>query len=265
MTTLKAYYADEIALALDAQLKDEGFVGLYKKAEVSWWDKSPTASAFKKEIDAAKTAQEVDAVQNKYLAGGDLTTKLGQEGVDDYAPLRNYADAKAGSMETAAADGCTQHAETQKGCPECADASVAIAVDFAIRHVTKVADALDKAGFAGIAEALDDTLRKLAAQRPIVALAEKKKTRGRSYKEWVTFFGKKGPKVKEKFTKTFKGALGHAKEKGMKADKAEEYAMRTALDKMPKSYFKEPGKEHGPGKSGPKVTKKADAGYNPNK
>lgn len=261
MVSLKHYCSEEIAQALDAQLKNEGFVGLYKQAAApaapapaNWWDKGPTAKAYKTEVDNAKTAQEVVAVENKYLAGGELTTALAREGIDDHLPLREYADAKVAKLTPAAEDGgCPEHAEAQDGCPACADAGgLAVAFDFAIRHMVKVADALDKVGFPGIAGMMDETLQKLAAARPIVAEA---KQGGRSYEEWSRFFGKKGKEVGEKFRKTYKGALEHAKGKGMKADKAEEYAMRTALDKMPKSYFEEPGSEHGPGKSGP-LTKK---------
>jgi hypothetical protein len=51
-------------------------------------------------------------------------------------------------------------------------------------------------------------------------------------------------------------ALEHAKKKGKKTDKAEEYAVRTAIDKLSKKYLKDPGPEHGPGKSGPLTVKK---------
>jgi hypothetical protein len=257
MTTLKTYHADEIASALDAQLKDEGFIGMYKQAQApvaNWWDKGPTAKAFKAEVDAAKTTAEVDAVQNKYLGGGDLTTKLGQEGIDDHTPLRNYADQAAGQKAPAAddKDGCPQHDEAKDGCPECADAAnLAVAIDFAIRHIVKVADALDRTGYVGVAGVLDEAAQKLAASRPIVSEA------ARSYKEWVSFLRKKSPKAADKFKKAYKGALQHAKkEKDLGAEKAEEYAMRTALDGVPKSYLKEPTPAHGKGKSGPLAAKR---------
>jgi len=256
MTTLKTYCADEIALALDAQLRDESFVGMYKKAApANWWDQGPTAKAFKAEVDGAQTPQEVDAIQDKYLGGGEFTSALGREGIEDHTPLRNYADMAAGKKTLAADDKCPA---AKDGCPECADAGLAVAVDFAIRHVVKVADALDKAGFTGVAETLDETLRKLASRRPITILAEKKKkARGRSYKEWVSFLNKQSEKAGAKFSKTYKGALEHAKgKKGLKGSKAEEYAVRTALDGVDKKYLKEPGPEHGSGKSGPLTTKR---------
>jgi hypothetical protein len=59
-------------------------------------------------------------------------------------------------------------------------------------------------------------------------------------------------KVMDKFRATFEGALEHAKtKKKFKQSKAEEYAMRTAIDDLPKKYIKEPTKFHGPEKTGP--------------
>jgi hypothetical protein len=86
---------------------------------------------------------------------------------------------------------------------------------------------------------------------------KKKDKPGRGYAGWVKLLENAGGPV-EKFKKTYKGALEHAKKKGMKAKKAEEYAMRTALDDVPKKYIGEPSRVHGPGKSGPLTKKKED-------
>lgn len=187
MTTLKTYHADEIAKAFDAQLRDEGFVGMYKQAQglgaptASWWQKGPNSQAFKAEMDAAKTPQEAAAIHNKWLAAGsEGATKLGTEH-DDFTPMIEYSEdrrlklqegqmAKDQDMpKPAVADGCPKHPDPQKGCPECADGGgLAIAIDFAIRHMVKLADALDKTGFVGVAGVIDETLQKLAANRPFV-------------------------------------------------------------------------------------------------
>lgn len=265
MTTLKTYHADEIASAMSAQLKDEGFVGLYRKAEANWWQKGPASRAFKTEMDAAKTQQEAVAVHNKWLASGsEGATKLGKEH-DDFTPLIEYSEERrmklgSQSAEDAKDSRCARCGKESCACDQAVDGrsdctdggALTVAIDFAIRHMVKVADALDKTGFVGVASLIDETLQKLAVYRPFVVKA------ARSYKGWVSFLAKKSPKAAEKFKKTYKGALEHAKkEKGLSADKAEEYAIRTALDGVPKSYLKEPTPEHGKGKSGPKVTKKA--------
>lgn len=337
MTTLKNYTGDEIAAALAEQLKDEEFVGLYRKAADAWWAKGPTAAAYKREIDAAQSADQVTAVRNKYLAAGSpLAGKLGAEGIDDFQPLIEYANDKAVQFEYVADDGQAavdgvpkpkielfepgdpravapemtekevseitgQKADDKKpcGCPVGAvcvhdGALSTAAVNFANRHLAKLATALDVAGFAGMADEIDGLMGKFAAKKKKKEEKEEeeehgdetkgkkkrkrkggekeekdekeekeqdakdgKKHRGRSYSEWVRHFNAHGKSTGEKFRKTFKGALEYAKkEKDLSGDKAEEYAMRTALDKMPQSYFKEPSKVHGPGKSGPKVTKK---------
>jgi len=255
--TLKNYFANEIMSAFAAQMNDSAFTGLYKKAEAQpWWEKGPTAKAFKDEVDAAKTAQEVDMAQNKYLAGGELTTKLAQEGIDDHTELRNYAEDAAGKKTQAADDkGCPEHVnQADDTCPKCMDAGTAIAADFAIRHMVKIADALDHAGYSHLAGILDESLQKLAALRPMIVIAKKK---GRTANQWIAFLSKQSKKEAAKFAKTYKGALEQAKKKGMKAKKAEEYAMKVALDGVNKKYLEEPTPEHGKGKSGPLTTKRS--------
>jgi len=259
MTTLKHYCSDEIASAFNAKLKDEDFVGLYKKAEDAWWTKGPASQAFKAEMDAAKTQPEAAAIHNKWLAAGsEGATALGKEH-NDFTPMIEYSEDKQAALESVpqkAEDGCPEHVEAEDGCPQCADAGLAIAIDFAIGHVVKLADALDRVGFTKVAQVLDEALQKLSGQRPIVAEAKKKAKKGRSHSEWVSFLNKKSKKEGEKFSKTYKSALETAKkDKGLKGDKAEEYAIRTALDKVDKKYLDEPGPEHGPGKSGPLTSK----------
>jgi len=199
MTSLKHYSSDEIARALDTQLKDEGFVGLYKQADArvapgtktEWW-KGPAGAEFKAKVDAAKTQRDIDVALNM-LNDPDFKTRLGKEGVTDETELQNYAYAKANTLPEAADDAkdgacpkcgmdkcvcekahCPEHAEAQDGCAACdaADGQLAVAVDFAIRHMVKIADALDVAGFVGVAGAIDETLQKLAAVRPVTAAAK---------------------------------------------------------------------------------------------
>ena len=108
-----------------------------------------------------------------------------------------------------------------------------------------LADALDKRGCFEAADELDELLQKTAA---------KKKKPGRSFSQWVRQLKKmQAPqKVIDKFRKSYKGALEHAKKrKNHNAAKAEEYAMRTAVDGLPKKYLKEPTKFHGSKKRGP--------------
>jgi hypothetical protein len=193
MTTLKTYHADEIAAALAAQLKDDSFIGLYRKAEDTWWMKGPASGSFKKEMDAAKTQPEAVAIHNKWLAAGsEGATALGKEH-DDFTPMIEYSEDRQQQLASgqpapkvpivppqqpmkAEDGGCEEHTEAEDGCAACADAgALAIAIDFTIKHMVKVADALDKVGFANVASLLDETLQKLASARPIVVEAKKGK------------------------------------------------------------------------------------------
>lgn len=141
--------------------------------------------------------------------------------------------------------------------PQKQQQQAAAAADFAIRHLGRLANALDTAGFSLYADQVDATIRRIAGARPKVSLAKKKPKGdgkpGRSYKEWLKALP--AGKDKEAFEKRYKGALEYAKKKGMDKKKAEEYAARTAIDKLPKKYLKEPTGVHGPGKSGKKVKK----------
>jgi len=108
-----------------------------------------------------------------------------------------------------------------------------------------LASELDRRGFYEAADEIDELLKKTAA---------KQKKPGRSFAQWMRQLKKMqaSQKVIDKFRKSYKGALDHAKKKkNYKADRAEEYAMRTAVDGLPKKYLKESSKVHGPGKSGP--------------
>lgn len=58
------------------------------------------------------------------------------------------------------------------------------------------------------------------------------------------------PKAEQKkWIKTYTNAYNNEIKKGVATAKAEEYAARTAWDKVPAKFLEEPTKEHGPGKS----------------
>ena len=258
MTTLKSYYADEIATSLYNKLNDEGFLKFYKKAE------SDVVAKYKEKVDAIVKDYE-DGNTDKKTAKNKLVDLRNEvnELPEEREPILEYIDKAEKHLENVitpdmkspkAEDGC-DHME-EETCSKCADSSVLVATDFAIKHMVKIADALDQAGFVGISKIIDETINKLSSNKPIIVNAAKKKKPGRTFKEWVKIFNKKSPGAGEKFSKTFKGALEYAKKIGMSKETSEEYAMRTALDKMPKSYFKNPGPEHGPEKSGPLAAKR---------
>jgi hypothetical protein len=115
-----------------------------------------------------------------------------------------------------------------------------------------LANDLDEQGFFEAANEIDSLIQKTA---------KKAKTPGRNFAGWLRQLKKMqaSSKVVDKFRKAYKGALEHAKKrKNYNPNRAEEYAMRTAVDGLPKKYLKEPTKLYGPEKKGP-VQKADDA------
>jgi len=115
-----------------------------------------------------------------------------------------------------------------------------------------LANDLDEQGFFEAANEIDSLIQKTA---------KKKKQPGRNLVQWLRQLKKMqaSSKVIDKFRKAYKGALEHAKKrKNYNPNRAEEYAMRTAVDGLPKKYLKEPTKFHGPEKKGP-IQKADDA------
>jgi len=101
-----------------------------------------------------------------------------------------------------------------------------------------LANDLDKRGFCEAADEIDELLKKTAV---------KKKEPGRSFAKWMRQLKKmQAPqKIIDKFRKSYKVALEQAKKrKNHNANKAEEYAVRTAVGGLPKKYLKEPSKFH---------------------
>lgn len=238
MTSLKVRYADEIMDAMAKQLQDESFVSLFKTAELKK-EAGSALEAYKAALGTVKNKAELDAAWAKHHDSV-LQEENKEEGVLQKMTCLQTAKARELGLPGYATPGCADDAPATCECDE----NMQVAAEFAIENLVKIADALDTNGYADLANFVDEAMQKIAS----------KKKPGRGFKGWVKFLEKqKGPV--NAFKKTYKGALEHAKEKGMDKAKAEEYAMRTALDKLPKKYIDKPSKVHGPGKSGP-LTKK---------
>ena len=107
-------------------------------------------------------------------------------------------------------------------------------------------------------------LKQLIKEEHESILEEKKKIKrpgaGQTPNEWAQQIRERGrllskpnPTIKKtvtKFRTIHASALQHAKDKGWKKGRVEAYAMRTAIDKLPKWALKKPTKVHGPGESG---------------
>jgi len=271
MTTLKNYHAEDIAAAMAETLADEDFAKLYRKASMEKialtldevrgaLEQAPDPNAKWNQIEPQILEQEnkqagfygqAKQILREVQSGGRGPGTRSIPILNDDGQAEDEAKKPCGCLANQACDHDASEAD---------DAQLAVAMDFAIKHLNKIANALDTAGFPGVAQYIDTTSAHIAEQRPKVSTAAKKKGKdkgdgkpGRSYKEWLKALP--AGKDKEAFEKRYKGAFESAKKKGMKMKEAEEYAARTAIDKLPKKYLKEPTGVHGPGKSGPKVKK----------
>jgi hypothetical protein len=227
-------------------LEDEESMKIFRTASMN--KKAGVAlETFKKDIDALpepkkEKGAEMEAIYTKHL---DALQK--EENIEP-GTITKAREHMAGTgtpgMGMPPADDKEMTEKDEEECVYCMDEKTSVALDFTVNNLVKLADALDSNGFSGIANLLDEAIEKVAA----------KKKKGRGFSGWMKFLKEEGGPA-EKFEKIYKGALEYAKGEGMKKDEAEEYAMRTAIDKLPKKYIKEPSEVHGPEKSGPLVKK----------
>lgn len=191
-TSLKNRYADEILGAMAEQLGDESFTDLFHK-EASINKTAGTLDAFKKELAGAKDANQVTNIFNKYLdalkeadkaagAGGNVDAAT-QARQDKLKELNKPGEA----MPPAAADDQIESRE-------------AVAANFVLKHLVKVADSLDKQGFDAMASLLDDTIEKVAKKGKYKTWKgkEEKPPKGAEHKAPKGWFDKMKKDVKKK-------------------------------------------------------------------
>jgi len=158
-TSLKNKHADEILEAMAEQLGDESFTDLFHKEASLKKEAAGALAAFKKELAGAKDANQVTQIYNKHLdalkaadkeagAGGNVDAAT-QARQDKLKELKKPGE----TMPPAAADG------------QLVDDREAIAADFALKHLVKVADTLDKQGFDAMASLLDETIERVAKKK----------------------------------------------------------------------------------------------------
>jgi hypothetical protein len=157
MTSLKVKYADETMDAMMKILDSTEFKEIYRTASFQK-EAGPAFETFKKEIDAAAgLGTDLELVYTKHV------NALAQE--DNVEPgtvqkAREYMAEKAkgkqpGMVMPLADDTCA----------ECLDAKTLAALDFALKHLVKVADALDGKGFVDLASIIDETIQKVASKK----------------------------------------------------------------------------------------------------
>lgn len=248
MTGLKNYHADDIATSMSELLSDKSFNGIFRKASIN--KIALTLDEVKIELTNAKDPNEkwnqmesnILEQENKepgfYGKAREILRKI-QAGKKDAPGTETIEVLKGDDQDYNSDSSCSMDIEDQL--------KLTTAIHFTIKRLNKIANALDIAGFPGIAKYIDKTSSDISKRRPKISNAQ------RSYQGWIqNLNSEKAPKETiEAFKKRYKGALGYAKKKDeYNKSEAEEYAIRTAIDKLPKKYLKEPTKYHGPGKSG---------------
>jgi hypothetical protein len=195
MTSLKNVHANEIAENLAKLLGDDGFMQIHRKASLNVEATPQNLQQFLTGLAQTAKAEDAYALLRKYVDGKtsdgqpylspqeaaqaeratrDHVGKLKQSEIQT-VPKGQFADDEE---EQDAADGC-QHA-ADATCQQCGDAgmmaddedeqdandpALTLAVNFAINHLVKVADALDGNGFAGVANMVDETIQALAKKK----------------------------------------------------------------------------------------------------
>jgi hypothetical protein len=151
-TSLKNKYADEILGAMAEQLGDESFTNLFHKEASLEKEAQGALAAFKAELAGAKDKKQVWDVWKKHESAlQEADRKPGASGnVDEATQARQAKLGEFGPGETM---------------PPAADDREVIATDFALKHLVKVADALDNQGFDTMANLVDETIEKISKKK----------------------------------------------------------------------------------------------------
>jgi hypothetical protein len=158
--SLKVRYADEIVEAMASQLQDESFMGVFQKEASLRREAGAALVAFKKDEDAGvQVGTDLDKIYTKHLPSLQAEENKEQGTISE---ARKYMAEKArtpGHRQPGLA-----YPEADDDACEC-DGKMGVAADFALQHLVKVADALDKHGFATLANELDEAMQKIAAKK----------------------------------------------------------------------------------------------------
>jgi hypothetical protein len=167
-TSLKVQCANEIAEAM-AKALGSNFVKTaagpalmaYQSALAGVTDENSLKTLWNKHVDALN---QEESTNEALKLQADKASELGFPGyATPMADDVQYADTRCKccgqEIEKQLEPG---DVEGQPAEPAAWDAKDAVAVSFAIQHLTKIADALDGKGFTAVANLVDETLQKLA-------------------------------------------------------------------------------------------------------
>jgi len=161
--SLKLNYADEIADAMAKLLGDSEYNEIFRTASLQK-TAGPALEAFKKDVDAAVVeGTDLELIYSKHV-----NTLAQEENVEPgtVGAAREYMAEKAKGVQP----GMTVP-KADDTCAECLDPNTLAALNFTIKHLVKIADALDGKGFVELAAVVDEAAEKVASKKKITKTA----------------------------------------------------------------------------------------------
>lgn len=157
MTSLKIKYANEMIESMAKSLGDEEFTKLFKSASLEKIA-GQALDAFKKDADmAVQAGTDLELVYTKHL-GALQQEENTTPGTIEQA--RRYMASKA------ATPGHRQPGQVMPEADDCCmdTGKEMVAAEFAVEHLVKIADALDKQGFETLANYIDVTIEHITSK-----------------------------------------------------------------------------------------------------
>jgi hypothetical protein len=183
MTSLKVKYANEIAEAMAKSLGDEEFVNLFHKTASIEKEASPEYDEFVKKFKEYQGSPGPGGKENVRDKAEDALKRVkdakekatGEKLIKDWYNKEQQAGIKTTPKGQLAEDDCMS-ADCMEGmlakdcCPECDKKECvcgkqAVAAEFALNHLVKLADTLDKQGFDVLANMVDEVTLKVAKKK----------------------------------------------------------------------------------------------------
>lgn len=155
MTNLKSQYADEIIKNMVNNLNDEEFRNIFKSASFEKEAQSDAFKTFYQMLPKANDSVEVEEFFRTYAPGMmGAEREVAEEAKNKRIKELSGHAAPGSSLPPAADDECLD-------CEDLSDEST-IAIGFALNHLVKISDALDKNGFNKLANFVDETMEKIS-------------------------------------------------------------------------------------------------------
>jgi len=200
MTSLKIKYANEIAEAMAEALGNEEFTSVFHKQASITKEAGPALEAYKGDLTGVKDDNGLKMVWSKHLSALEKEENV-EEGTLQAATCAQAAKAKELGLPGYQVPGCaaddTQMAEDKE---EEVDDQFAVAADFTLNHLAKLANTLDGKGFEKLADIVDEAMRKVAEKKKFKTWKGKveKPPKGAAHKAPKEWFDKTKEDVKKK-------------------------------------------------------------------